>query len=263
MIAELSERGFSDVDIAKKMNWRKRGREKVAQALRILGIIDEIRGLNPGQVPYSKFDAKKEHLINLDTEYQSVQMSDPKAAYELKWNRILAIFLGATKDQIRVIDEDFMKTHVIHRVTSDSQDLLAKSVTSAKDSETDDLSGLLDDDEDIEDETTQINPKNLVSQMLNIQATTQELDGGSPMEDNFQDIAEAVRLGAMAIITENNFKSMLTEPADVLRETRLNLEKILSGYSELTETKGFDSSKFGYELKKVSKVVSDLEAKYK
>jgi hypothetical protein len=260
MISELSERGFSDVEIAKKMNWRKRGREKVSQALRILSMIDEIRALNPGQIPYSRFDAKKEHLINLDAEYQQVQQTDPTAANKLKWSRILAIFLGATKDQVRVIDEDFIQLHVLNRVNEDSRELIEQSVNPSQNSEPDDLEDILEDDDNSE---SNFDPKTLVTTILNTVSTDETEPGNADPLEQFQDMAEAVRLGAISIISDNIFQSMLTEPADVLRETRMSLENILSKYAELSSTAGFDGSKFGYELKKVSKVVSDLETIYK
>jgi hypothetical protein len=98
---------------------------------------------------------------------------------------------------------------------------------------------------------------------LNTVSSDETESGNADPSEQFQDMAEAVRLGAISIISDNIFQSMLTEPADVLRETRMSLENILSKYAELSSTAGFDGSKFGYELKKVSKVVSDLETIYK
>jgi hypothetical protein len=252
MIAELNQRGFSDADIAKKMNWRKRGREKVAQSLRILGLIDEIRSQRPGKLPYSMFDTKKQHLIDLDNDYQRLVNINPIAAQDMKWSRILAIFLGATKDQVREIDEDFLETHVLNRVSETSKAFLEASTTVS--TSTDDLDDLLDD----EDRPASINAKALVARVLEAQeSTTTELT--ETTEDEIEDIAEAIRLGAIAIINENNLQSMLTEPADILRETRLKLENILEKFPQLVSTKEFDSSKFGYELKKVSDVVAEIK----
>lgn len=257
MIAELNQRGFTDTEIAKKMNWRKRGRERVAQSLRILGLIDEIRSQKEGKLPYSTFDSKKQHLVDLDNEYQRLLNIDPKAAHGMKWARILAIFLNATKDQVREIDEDFLDTHVIGRVKDASRSFLEAARIGGQSG--DDLDGLIDD----EDYQESINPQLLVKKVLAFRQSSDDSNIDTNHEEQIEDISEAIRLGALAIIAENNFQSMLTEPADVLRETRLKLENIKEKFPELVATAGFDSSKFGYELKKVSDVVADIRSAMK
>jgi hypothetical protein len=254
MISELSHRGLSDADIARKMSWQKRGKEKVRQALRILGLIDEIRELKPGQLPYKLFDAKKQHLIDLDSEYQRLSALDPSAANNMKWARVFAIFLGATKDQVREIDEDFIESHVANRVDENSQEILAATIRK-KPSEDDDLDGLIEPDDDV----SAVDPKQLVTKLFAQQFNSDEDPENLGNTDAFHDIAEAVRLGADAIIQDNKYQSMVAAPADVLRETRLSLEKLLEKFSELATMDGFDISKFGYELKKVSKVIEQIE----
>jgi hypothetical protein len=257
MINELSTRGLTDVEIAKKMNWQKRGKEKVRQALRILGLIDEIRDLKPGQLTYRIFDSKKQHLIDLDGDYQRLLSLDPSAATKMKWARVFAIFLGATKDQVREIDEDFIETHVSNRVDENSRAILA--TTQRTTNNDDDLVGLVEPGS----EAPAVDSKLLVAKLLDTQLQLDNDDQSSPGEDPFNDIAEAVRLGADSIIQENKYQSMVAAPSDVLRETRLSLEKLLEKFSELITMQGFDVSKFEYELKKVSKVIEQIESALK
>ena len=158
---------------------------------------------------------------------------------------------------MREIDEDFLDTHVIGRVKESSRSFLEAARLGGQSG--DDLDGLLDD----EDQQESINPQLLVAKVLAARDASNENDGDASHEEQLDDISEAIRLGALAIIAENNFQSMLTEPADVLRETRLKLENIKEKFPELVATAGFDSSKFGYELKKVAEVVAEIRTAMK
>ena len=86
-------------------------------------------------------------------------------------------------------------------------------------------------------------------------------DSGSintDLEPKYQDIATQVKLATDEIITEAKRDSYLAEPADVLRETRLNIEKITENLGEIAGMSKFDAKSFEFELKKVAKSVTEL-----
>jgi hypothetical protein len=82
----------------------------------LLQLIQEIRKLTTPPLAYEVFDVKRQHLIDLNDEYQMLRQSDPRAANQMKWGRVIAMFLGVNKDQTRVIGDDFFEEDVIKRL---------------------------------------------------------------------------------------------------------------------------------------------------
>jgi DNA repair ATPase RecN len=78
------------------------------------------------------------------------------------------------------------------------------------------------------------------------------------LEPKYQDIATQVKLATDEIITEAKRDSYLAEPADVLRETRLNIDKITENLGEIAGMSKFDANSFEFELKKVNESVTEL-----
>jgi hypothetical protein len=248
------ERDHSPKELATKMGWVRNWQKKVDQYDRILRTINEIRNLYAGNFPYEFFDAKQQVFKDLDDEYQRLVTTDFDAAEKLKWARITAILLGVSKDQVRAMDEDFFEDEVIKRLdTKPEVSTLFKKHQSSSNPSLDEILG---------DSTEQTDMKSFAKSLINDMVS---VDGQiiPDLDEKYQEIATQVKLGADEIITAQKLQNYLAEPHDVLRETRINLDKILENFGEISGMSGFKSGDFDYELKKVLKAVQDLVVKSK
>lgn len=243
------ERNHTHKELAIKMGWMRNAQKKIDQSSRLLDLINEIRSLKEGEFRYHYFDSKQQVLKDLDEEYQRLVQSNYQAAEKMKWSRISAILLGVSKDQVRAIDEGFFEDEVATRL--DNRPDSAKYFTpSTKADDLDDLLGEQEPGIDIKKFAV-----DLIHDVVNPDGTV-----NTDLDDSLQDIATQVRLGADEIITQAKLQSYLAEPSDILRETRLNIDKIVANFGEISTQKGFKPGDFEYELKKVQKSISDLLA---
>lgn len=243
--------------LAKKMGWTRNGKKKVEQSLRLLGIIEDVRELSETHLPYATFDTKKQHFKDLDEEYQKLKVvGEIQAAENMKWARIAALFLGINKDQVRTIDPSFFEEDVMKRLEtkSDALQILEESKKVVISDGLDDLLGRTG--EPLE----QLDMKTFVQGMLN-SSEMRDSEGAVKKDfgDTYSQIAQGIRLAAEEIITEEKLDSYRAEPAEVLREIRLNLQRVLEKFPEVSGMSGFKIGDFEYELNKVSDTISKLE----
>jgi hypothetical protein len=190
-------------------------------------------------------------LKDLDDEYQRILNSgDYEGAENLKWTRISGIFLGISKDQVRAMDENFFEDEIIPRLENKPE--IAQVFENNSDSKQSDS---LDDLLGASNKKTNLKllAKSLIQTVIS--------DTGSintDLEPKYQDIATQVKLATDEIITEAKRDSYLAEPADVLRETRLNIDKITENLGEIAGMSKFDANSFEFELKKVNESVTEL-----
>jgi hypothetical protein len=242
--------------LATKMGWTRNGTKKVEQSLRFWAIIEEIRALSESHLPYSTFDSKKQHLKDLDEEYQKLKVNgEIQAAEKMKWARIAALFLGINKDQVRTIDSNFFEEDVMKRLEtkSDALQILEESKKLVIPDDLDELLG--SNNEPLE----QLDMRKFVQGMLN-SPEMRDQDGSVKKDfgDTYSPIAQGVRLAAEEIITEEKLDNYRAEPAEVLREIRLNLQRVLEKFPEVSAMSGFKIGDFDYELKKVSDIISRI-----
>ena len=218
--------------------------------MRILDIINEIRDLYVGNFPYEYFDSKQQVLKDLDDTYQSMVQSDFGAAEKLKWTRITGIFLGASKDQVRSMDEDFFEEDVLRRFSETNPELM-KLFQGTQRVEMHELDGLLDDT------TPSLDIKAFATKLVNdiSIADGQTLPDMSP---EYQEIQKQAKLAADEIITEQKRATYLAEPVDVLVQIQNDLEKIRENYGEISGMHGFNSGKFMYQFNKVKTAMEEL-----
>ena len=257
LIEKYRNAGHSDKELAKKMGWIRGRQRKVEEASQLLQLVKEIRRLADPPLGFEIFDSKSQHLKDLNEEYFKMVQVDVEDANKMKWGRVAAMFLGVNKDQTRVIDPDFFEEDVLQRVAKNSKvGLILDSFKKVK--VVDDLDELLGEPEEAEEA---IDLRSLAKKIVN-----DLYDGNGnvnkDLTSELQEIHNAIRLGAEATITKGKRDKLLLEPADVLLETRISLESVLSSLSEVSLLKDFDSKKFEFELSKVTACISELTAEF-
>ena len=109
MMKKFKANDKSDKEVAKAWNWIRNGEKKVKKRMRILDIIEDVRNKTSPSLPYSFFDQKETVLSDLDDAVEAlIKDGEIENAESLKNQRLLGIFLGLNKDQIRSIDEEFL-----------------------------------------------------------------------------------------------------------------------------------------------------------
>lgn len=183
--------------------------------------------------------------------------ADVADANKMKWGRVAAMFLGVNKDQTRVIDPDFFEEDVLKRVAKSSKviEVLDSFKVIKVEDDLDDLLGSSDKAEESLD--LRAFAKKIVNELSDSNGNVTK-----DLTSELQEIHNAIRLGAEATITKGKRDKLLLEPADVLQETRISLESVLTSFSEVSQLKDFDYKKFEYELSKVTACISELSVEF-
>lgn len=257
LIDKYRNAGHSEKELAKKMGWIRGWKKKVDEASQLLQLVKEIRKLADPPLGFEIFDSKSQHLKDLNEEYNNMAQADVADANKMKWGRVAAMFLGVNKDQTRVIDPDFFEEDVLKRVAKNSKviEILDSFKVIKVEDDLDDLLGTSDKAEESLD--LRAFAKKIVNELSDSNGNVTK-----DLTSELQEIHNAIRLGAEATITKGKRDKLLLEPADVLQETRISLESVLTSFSEVSQLKDFDYKKFEYELSKVTACISELSEEF-
>jgi hypothetical protein len=262
MMDRYIKSGKTKKELAKKMAWLRNGLKKVDQHLRMLSIIEDVRReCSDMHMPYSNFDSKKQHIKDLDEEYERLKNSgDLIGAERLKWSRIAAIFLGVNKDQVRAIEDDFVEYEILKRVDDSGSGLadVKEFLEGYKIQEQDDgLGDIIDMDESSGED---INMRGVVASLLNSGGLrndegniNKDLDGVAAK------LAKEMRLATDKLIQEQKNENIRVEPSKTLREARYDIAEMKKKLPEVSAMKDFKSGDFQYELKKLAKEVEAIQ----
>lgn len=253
LIDKYRSAGHTEKELAKKMGWIRGWKKKVDEAYELLQLVKEIRKLGDPPLAFEVFDSKSQHLRDLNQEYYNLAQVDLEAANNMKWSRVAAMFLGVNKDQTRAIDSEFFEEDVLTRVSKKSKvvEILGDFRKVKVDDNLNELLGSSSKTEEALDLRS-------FAKKIILDLTDRDGNVSKDLTEELQEIHNAIRLGAEASITKGKREKLLLEPADVLQETRINLESLLTSFPDLSIVRGFDSKKFEYELSKVSDCVSEL-----
>jgi hypothetical protein len=258
LIEKCRRVGNNDRQIADKMKWSRGWQKKLDEKFQLLKLINEIRTESNPPLAYQVFDTKSQHLKDLNEKYQSLKNIDLLAANNMKWSRIIAIFLNVNKDQTRAIDEEFIDIDVLKRIDNDSPTLELLDSLKKVQPTNDGLDDILGD---VSQHDEKVDVKALARKII---ADRVDTSGHITVELNptLEELKKKVVLAAEDIITKDKRKSLLATPAENLQEIRENLENVVNVFNEVSLLKGFDAKKFEYELNKANKSLNDLMKKF-
>lgn len=236
---------------------KKRSKKKIEARLRLLGIIEEVRERSSPVLPYSQFDDKEQILKDLDEKYQALKtLGDIQEAEDMKWSRLLAMFLGVNKDQVRTIEYAFFDEEIIERLesTSPARALLSSAVVVSQDDDLDELIGT--------DEKYEVVDARLILEKLLCDSSSRNPNGdvASDLEEVWAELAQTVRSASDQIIAKQRAKSFRTELSVQLREASRQLKSIEAEFLDRLASDEIDLGKFRYELNQLLKVTAELSA---
>ena len=169
----------------------------------------------------------------------------------MKWTRISGILLGVSKDQVRAMDETFFNDEVIKRLEGKSE-IISIIKNKPKDVKSDQLNELLGSDI-----SPSIDIKNFANKLINEMVT----ESGTVLpeiNETYQEIGKQMKISADDLINQQRLTNYLAEPAEKLREARIDIENIQANLGEIAAQPAFKPGEFEYELKRISKSVTEL-----
>ena len=251
------DRGHSPQELGAKMNWQRNVEKKVNQNLRMLELINEIREKKQGNFPFEFFDSKEQVMKDLDDAYQArLQMGDLEGAEQLKWIRVIGMLSGATKDQVRIMDEDFLDEEVAQRLAGKPEALTLISSETGPVS-VDGLEELLGGHT-----SPKFKPEEFAVKLINA-SVSHEGQVLPDLDEAFQEVGRQIKVAAEEVINRQRLENLLEEPAELISEARFNISNIAEDLGEIVQQNGFNAGKFEYELKQLAKSVEDLASKAK
>jgi hypothetical protein len=234
------------------MQWKRDGKGKLRKFQGYLQLIEEIREINQ-TLTYESFDKRQDFIKNLSDEYARKREQSPSNAEDLKLTRILGMFLGLNKDEIRETDEDFIEEKIMandgdedlqaflepYAVSDKSIDPLDELIDGKTES-TLDLKRLVDDiGAKVVDESGAIS-ESLVELHCKKLHTTFRKEARQKREDRINSEARA-------------------EPIEYLRDVTRSVQELADRIPILVRDDKFDKSKFQFQAKKTSKAIEALQ----
>ena len=234
------------------MQWKRDGKKKLRLFQGYLALIEEIRAMNP-RLKYEFFDKRAEFIKNLRDEYTKLSEDSPLGAEKLKKTRLIGLFLGLNKDEIRETDEDFMDDSILPGVEGDVLEEIFAPYIAAKD-DVDVLDVLLDE--------TSKSTLDLDKMVIDIAAKVINEEGlisDALVEQHFKPLHLKFRSSARQKREDRINQVMRSEPIEYLKDVTTRIQELADRIPDLIKDSKFDAAKFKFQAKKTSKAVSDLQ----
>lgn len=231
------------------MQWKRDGKKKLRLYLGYLTLVDEIRKMNP-RLKYEFFDNRAEFIRNLHDEVANLPASD---AEKLKNTRIMGLFLGLNKDEIRETDEFFLDECILPNVEGDELEQLFATYMGGSSVE-DPLDHLIDGST-----KPTIDLKKLVVDIANKVIDEQGSVNDGLVEQHFKKLHSKVRSSARQKREDRINLALRTEPIEYLKDVTTRVQELADRIPIFSKDPKFDYSKFEFQAKKTSKAVAALQ----
>jgi hypothetical protein len=234
------------------MQWKRDGKKKLRLYQGYLGLIQEIRAMNPN-LKYETFDKRAEFIKNLYDDYTKLAEHSPAEAETLKQTKLLGLFLGNNKDEIRETDEYFIDDVLLSNIEGDELEQVLSSYK-ASEEEADPLDELID-----ESSKSALDLKKLVR---DVAAKVVDADGAindSLVEQNFKKLHLKYRSGARQKREDRINSDLRSEPIEYLKDVTTRIQELADRIPILVKDSQFDSAKFKYQATKTSKAITALK----
>jgi hypothetical protein len=235
------------------MQWKRDGKKKLRLYQGYLALVQEIRVMNPN-LKYESFDKRSEFIKNLYNDYTMLAEHSPAEAEQLKMTRLLGLFLGSNKDEVRETDEYFVDDVILANIEGDELEQIFKPYMEGKD-EADPLDELID-----EGDKTALDMKMLVK---DVAAKVVDEDGGindSLVDQHFKKLHLKYRSGARQKREDRINADLRSEPIEYLKDVTTRIQDLADKIPILVKDSKFDASKFEFQAKKTSKAIDSLKA---
>jgi hypothetical protein len=234
------------------MQWKRDGKKKLRLYQGYLALIQEIRAMNPN-LKYESFDKRAEFIKNLHDDYTKIAEHSPSDAEKLKMTRIMGLFLGNNKDEIRETDEYFLDDVILSNIEGDDLEQVFLPYM-ADEEDVDPLDELID-------ESPQ-SPIDIKKMVVDIAAKVVDDEGSindSLVEQHFKKLHLKYRSGARQKREDRINSDLRSEPIEYLKDVTNRIQELADRIPVLVKDSQFDSAKFQFQAKKTSKAITALQ----
>lgn len=257
MFDKMRNQGKSFEEIARRIG-RPRSKKKIEKELGIYEIIKEIRLLIKNYwIKGEIFDKWETHLGDLYDKFIVLDPEDAQAAANLKYNRILGLFLGLSKDQVRNIDEnifaDLLEDFQGNEDSKGVSKLLEKNIIQG------------DDELLIDNDNSSIDGMGILRHFLCqkdlFDKNTHDLNESKISED-FVKIRKVLQAETDRITKEKRAKSRDQELSLTMQNIRRDIQDVKEKLPERILNKYFNEGKFKLEIKNAIKELERLREEF-
>ncbi len=234
------------------MQWKRDGKKKLRLYQGYLALIEEIRAMDT-RLKYEFFDKKAELIRNLHDEVTKLSEYSPSDAEKLKMTRIIGLFLGLNKDEIRETDEDYVDEFILPEIEGDELEQVFAPYKRGRD-DADPLDELLDDAPE-----PAVDLKKLA---VDIAKKVIDEDGSVSdglVEQNYKKLHDKFRSGARQKREDRINADLRSEPIEYLKDVTTRVQELADKIPVFSRDPKFDSAKFEFQAKKTSKAISALQ----
>lgn len=234
------------------MQWKRDGKKKLRLYQGYLALIQEIRAMNT-HLKYESFDKRVEFIKNLHDECTRISEHSPLDAEKLKMTRIIGLFLGLNKDEIRETDEYFLDDCILLDIEGDELEQVFAPYMAEKDGA------------DVLDELLDETPKLTVDvrkMAIDIAAKVIDDEGSisdALVEQHYKKLHSKFRSSARQKREDRINSDLRSEPIEYLKDVTTRIQELADRIPILVNDPQFDSAKFNYQAKKTSKAIMSLQ----
>jgi hypothetical protein len=234
------------------MQWKREGRKKLRLYQGYLALIQDIRSLNPN-LKYEFFDKRAEFVKNLHDEYNKLSEHSPLEAEKLKNTRLMGLFLGLNKDEIRETDEFFLENVILPEIEGDElEQVFAPFMNDGE--EVDVLDELLDDTSG-----TTVEIKKMVIEIASKVIDEEGSINDALVDQHYKKLHSKFRSSARQKREDRINQDLRSEPIEYLKDVTTRIQELADRIPILIKDLQFDSAKFEFQAKKTSKAVTALQ----
>lgn len=247
---QVRVRGVTPEELARHLNWTRKGRQKVEEHLRILQMIRQLR--SEYDLPWEFFDDKQQSLEELDRHFAELR-DDPAAAQELRQARLLGLLIGVNKLDLREVDDVYFTDLILPRLEPQVADRLREEMSQDASTQIEALEEMLGAS-DVE-YALRVEP---VRHLLMGDPEEELFDGLLRRNELRDQLSNAYQIASNQTRTARQTQDMLNEPVLKLREVRIQLEQLMDRYDDIHERVGFEHGRFDYELRQAKTALERL-----
>jgi hypothetical protein len=234
------------------MQWKRDGKKKLRLYQGYLALIQEIRTMD-ARLKYEFFDKKAELIRNLHDEVTKLSEHSPSDAEKLKMTRIIGLFLGLNKDEIRETDEFYVDELILPDVEGDElEQVFAPYMRGGNGA--DPLDELLD-----ETSKPAVDLKKLAIDIAKKVIDEEGSVNDGLVEQNFKRLHGKFRSSARQKREDRINSELRSEPIEYLKDVTTRVQELADRIPVFSKDPKFDSAKFKFQAKKTSKAISALQ----
>jgi len=234
------------------MQWKRDGKKKLRLYQGYLALIQEIRTMNP-RLKYEFFDNRGEFIRNLHDEVTKLSEQTPSDAEKLKMTRIMGLFLGLNKDEIRETDEFFLDESILPNIEGDELEQVFAPYMGGRDG-ADPLDLLLD-----ETPKSAVDLKKLVVDIAKKVIDEEGSVNDGLVEQYFKKLHLKIRSSARQKREDRINSESRAEPIEYLKDVTTRVQELADRIPVFSKDPKFDSAKFEFQAKKTSKAIAALQ----